>query len=205
MSAKVKGYYARRFEEVREGMVSRILGSLFMASIEQYARGMVWYSNANFKAENLARAAGLSVDTVAQIIAIISPRCAWDDNLKWARMAAFDNDLSPKSRVIRSNYEKARKIATGTPIEELCRGPKVLSFRRCIADPNSTAVVVDSHAGRIALGDGFDEEELGRLISRFYSEIADAYRAAAAIRELHPCMVQAITWLQHREARGAAA
>jgi hypothetical protein len=134
----------------------------------------------------------------AGIIAALSPNTRWEVNI--AAAAEFYRDQSASLHVY-TQMAKATLIYGGAEPVDVLRGPKELAFYRNISDPaGSTAVTVDRHAARAALGWGFSIDEislrLGRV--RVYGKVAESYRRLAAGIGLVPCQLQAIIWLVYR-------
>lgn len=199
------------------------------ASPQDLADGREWYARARRLAEELAN--GLptdhphhgDVDRAAAVIAVLSPRLSWPQNVITARLAysvaAGDwgwlaytiRDALP---VLKSNAAKAgRLLASNDPTDEIVRGPKVRAFWFTISNPSDPrAVVVDRHAVDVAVGQVTDDATRGRILSRqgSYDQVAGCYIRAAKIlsRELDelitPAEVQAVTWTTWRRTRALA-
>jgi hypothetical protein len=166
------------------------------ATADERAGGRVWYKDAHDLARSIAEANGLTVDTVAGILAALSPSVAWDDNVSVTRELIHTG----KVRVYggyRANLRKAERILAGENPRDVLGGHKVTAFYRLIRDGgNDVDVVVDAHAASIADGKHYLWKQGPRLRSlKQYGARAEAYRRAARKLDLDAHAVQAITWL----------
>lgn len=191
-------------------MVSNIL-AVFNAVYERsdanefLAMGL-WYESANKFCAQTARVFNLSVETVAGIVAALSPQLNWDKNKFNAVTliaALVSNSPLPKLMAYPANVQKAIAIFNGqSPLDVLgengnkITGKKVQSFYRNIMG-YTEYVTIDRHATDIAMfglqGENHKSGDLGPT-PKAYDMIADAYRHAAQLLDLPPSTVQCITW-----------
>lgn len=168
--------------------------------------GLSWYATAREVAAALDPA-----DPVrgAAVLAVLSPRTSWPQNVKLAQ----DAYAGRKVGALGANVRKAAAILAGADPEDVVTGAKVRAFWRTIVDPSDPrAVVVDRHAFDVACDQVTDDATRGRYLGRKgkYDELADLYRRAAKIisRETGqtwtPAAVQAATWTYWRRERAAA-
>lgn len=204
-----------------------------LATVADLTDGREWYARARRLAEELAASLPADhphhgdADRAAAVIAVLSPRQSWPQNVKNARLA-YEIAAAPRSVAaldlqarIRGGYmpvpgdvgrKVAELLATDTPSDEIVSGPKVTAFWRTIADPSDPrAVVVDRHAIDIALGRPTDDATRGKVLGKVgaYDAVAQTYIRAARIlsREvgpITPAEVQAVTWTAWRRTRAAA-
>ena len=165
----------------------------------RFTAGLGWYSVAHTICHEIADSSGVPVEDVFAIMAVLSPRCGWADNIAGTR--AICHGEEPPRAILPANVDKADRIMRGEPWQTVIGGRKVRSFRSNIADPTRAgAVTVDSHAIVIATGEQDDRvfDAIGR-----YQMVAAAYRTAARLCALLPHEAQAIAWVQHRWETGA--
>lgn len=185
------------------------------ASPLQITRGMDWYSDA----QKLAKVLGDGdVHKGAGVLSAYSPQSAWQVDMMNAAMAlGSDKAIGGKGSghmITDSMKNIAAQALQGKPTDEVFSAPKTRAFARLIEHGGDAPgepfgdVVVDRHALSVAMGKVLpkklaDQAPLGQL--RFYENIADTYRKAAAtisqrdgIR-VTPSQVQAATWLWRQE------
>lgn len=181
-----------------------------------------WYSDAREFAERLARRYGYSLDTVAGVLAALSPMQEWQTQEKYTpailEIAAGGAGFKTWEELAKlipgpgfhENKRKAAMILFGCPpldsgnVKGALGGEKVKAFYSCLIGETSQ-VCLDRHALAIAFG----LADLPPTIKgKRYRETAAAYTsAAAALRvafpslsaELTPAGVQALTWVWWRE------
>jgi hypothetical protein len=207
----------------RTPMVRNVTRVFREASPDQREAGREWYGRATRLAAELATSLPTDhrhygdTDRAAAVIAVLSPRLNWRENVAMARQAyamthgpwaflvsTYTNALP----TLRINARKAgRLLATDEDTTDIVSGPKVTAFWRTIADPtNPWAVVVDRHAYDVSVGRVTDNDErMAGLRGKRYDAVCDVYRRAAVIlsREtgetITPAIVQATTWTVWRE------
>ena len=182
------------------------------ATDAERANGRLWYPDAYAIAASLAENRCLPVSCVVGIIAALSPRVSWLENLDAARLLL--DGVAPTQIAFGRNIAKAQAILArpdGDPLDTL-RGPKTRAFYQCImkaggkrvgdwyaGDDVGSPVVVDGHAANIAWGRLRASNTVGNLDRRGrYDRIAECYRRAAAQLCELTADVQAVTWLVHR-------
>lgn len=165
------------------------------ATPEQIAQGLRWYADAHTTAAQLAAQYNLSIESVAGIIAALSPRITWEENVKGAsHLLRTGSDRTVAG--LRANRQKAKRILRGESPSSVLGGKKVTSFYRNILGDTNT-VTVDTWAARAA---GLTDERVKLDRKRRYEKIADAYRTLAEVEGLEPRQAQAIVWLAIRAA-----
>lgn len=183
-------------------MIRRLVRAYESATPEQVADGREWYSRAYVEALALSVGTDLTPRQCAGVIAALSPRVTWAQNLiRAARMVDIwehcRRDLEPpRYRLgLGLSIDRAWRIVSGEgrPLDVL-GGKKTRAFYRNITGDRD-AVTVDVWAARIAYG-----REVGLTDNR-YDTCARAYAAAAAKVGECPRDFQAITWIA---ARGSA-
>lgn len=187
------------------------------ATDDQRAHGRRWYADAHRIALELVPTDRTGA-TGAAVLAALSPRTQWTQNVNAARWAVAHSDM-PRDAFAQAapttgdNARKAWRILQGEAPLDVLGGQKVRAFYECIrtAGDHRQAVCVDMHAHDIAVGRVTDDATRGTLSTiKGYGAIADAYRRAARIlsreagREISPCEVQAATWVAWRATTYAA-
>lgn len=177
--------------------VANILSVYDNATAEDRAEGAVWYATARDFAAGLAFHSGLPTSTVCGIIAALSPQRPWGDNQRAAHRLCMHLPVYG----LGLNTEKAERIRDGETVQSVLTPPnpkrltgqKVRAFYANLCGEEQE-VTIDRHAACIA--GVCDPEELKR--KGRYAELADAYRAAAALRHVTPAVMQATTWVAWR-------
>jgi hypothetical protein len=178
--------------------VRRILATFDAATPAMVAAGATWYPDAYGVCSSIAAGTHHDVDTVARVMAQLSPRTPWARNVAGtAHMFATDGARMPG--ILTANHERALgTLRKGDPLN----GPKVRSFHANIMG-DSEAVTIDVWAARTALGT--TEAPTDTILDRagVYGALSHAYRVAAAKRGVTPAAMQAITWVVARNGRAA--
>lgn len=158
--------------------------------------GRQWYANAKAICQGIAGRNNLTLDQVIDIMALVSPRCRWAENV--ARAEAIAELMAPIDGLF--PYIPARITAilaspAGRP--DLVRGEKVSRFRLNIRGDYDHATVdiwaIRDVFGRLDLGDD-DYKALVGTPTR-YAIVEDAYRLAAGRLTLTVAQLQAINWV----------
>jgi hypothetical protein len=149
--------------------------------------GLSWYDEAQGVAAEIAQITGKSLDHAAVMIAHLSPRTRWSENIRYAyELASTGNTFG----TFRSAVERAqRALDSDDPWSTFGKAPKTRSFAANIRGDMS-AVTIDVWAMRIA---GVSEQQLTR--AGIYEAVAHAYRLEAKRAGVHPAQLQAITWI----------
>lgn len=188
-------------------LTRNVLKAYRAASEQDRAEGLSWYTDTR----DYARTLDSDLQRAAGVIAALSPRLQWTQNVN----AAANVYAGRPAAGLGDAKRKAARILAGEAPLDVLGGPKVRAFYQCIilAGHHPTAVCVDMHAHDIALGRVTDDATRTRNLGRKggYELIAGAYVAAARIlaREgitVTPAQVQATTWVHWRKvARKAVA
>lgn len=190
-------------------MRRRILAAWGDATAEDLAAGIEWYNKARRAAVVIAEGTDLSADTVAGVIAALSPRNQWATNLAWTAQVVEDYNngaIHPPNVHTRVMRSQAWRIVNGEQPLHVLNGPKVRAFYLNITG-DENAVTVDVWAARLAEGT-FTPHPTKRTLRDWAAEpapqgnrydlIARAYREAAALLGHTPREVQAATWIHTR-------
>lgn len=176
----------------------------------EHAHGRAWYRHANRFAAKVAALTGKHPDTVAAILARVSPQVAWSDNkaaaLEIASGAAgnacagcYPDNVARAERI--AELDNAEVIAAEVLPRKGYARPKISAFYVNISAPEDAhTVTVDTWAARIWIGDC--ETPALRISSKESARIQADYRTAAAVAGVLPQVLQAIVWVgAHRMAR----
>lgn len=179
--------------------VENILKYYERATDWDYQSGLNWYPGARQWCQHHARKHGFDVEVVAAVVAVLSPRNKWSNNLKdaeevLASVASGENHpFNVKTHTTRIFTERAWTIAK-TGDTSLVQGPKVEAFFDNILRPDkSEDVTVDVWACRVA--DDDLKARAGDFSEPRKVEIVEEYREAAEQVDLTPLEIQAVTWV----------
>lgn len=178
-------------EQEFQGYVRNIVDAYNYATPDQLQRGNNWYA----VARDVALAISGDVVKGAGVIAAMSARTEWNDNVNRARRAFDTGTPTGHTQVI---LAKAARIMDGEdPATVLPMELKTGNFYRCIVDPDTEdAVVIDRHAHDVAIGERWgDSVNRGLSSKKRYAVLAHAYREAARVVGNTPARVQAVTWV----------
>jgi hypothetical protein len=187
-----------------------ILATFFNATPAELADGATWYQRASKAAAIIASRYSLSADTVAGVIAALSPNNRWERNVSDADQLcrAFTlGGYTAADRVKVSTYGanklKALQILAGESPLDVLGGLKVRAFYGSIIGDDS-AVCIDGHAYAIWAGERIATTKTPKIGLKLYNSISiDYIRAAVTINGImganySPAQIQAITWLAYR-------
>jgi hypothetical protein len=175
-------------------VVANILAVFDRATPANIEAGAAWYPTQGQTVIDYAHSFGYSVDTVAAVVAHLSPRTPWDRNITQAAVVLAHGETVG---VLGMNLRNAQKaMASDAPLDTL-KGNKVKAFAANLLG-DTEAVTVDVWAIRVALGHG-DGTEVSKV--GVYDAIASAYREAARLRGVEPSTMQAVTWVVARNGR----
>lgn len=179
----------------REILVDRMTANIArrraQADAKTVALGEDWY------AEGLRMASEVGDGDIvlgAAVIAILSPRRQWRDNVALAYAWS-------RGEVVRTMGDQLRKLARigSEDLDAIVGGPKVRSFWANLSG-DSNAVTVDVWALRAALAsDDVTDDDYGKLTSGDrYAMVAEAYRRVARRYREAPSTTQAVVWIVER-------
>lgn len=167
-----------------------------LATLFEYAKdahNSNWYVDANFWANSVAKQYNLSLKTVCDVTALISPMCEWSLNKKRAERIFEAWQRGEKISVsFKKTMVNVYNCLEGKPF---AFGPKTGPFAQAIFEPTNpnNLVVIDSLAMQIILGMGdipasvgFKENTL-QLAQQIYIDVAQVYGVS-------PVSLQAATW-----------
>lgn len=172
------------------------------ASPEERDQGLYWYQTAHDDAMQVAVKYGLSADTVAGVIAALSPGLQWGLNIAHAReLIGAHMACKPLPMVGvygKRNVSKAIAIIDGSKALDVLplTGPKTRAFFSNIARPLvSEDVTIDRHAKCAAYYMLKDRDKFSLVRVAEYKQLARAYSEVANEAGLLPNQLQAIVWV----------
>jgi hypothetical protein len=178
------------------GSTQNIIDSYESATDTQLLAGESWYEQALFLAEDLADKHDLEPVNVAYAIAALSPQKDWITNQVAIIELCETGTTRFQSRI---NIDKARRCLAGEL--SALRGPKVERFAEAIINPlGDTVACIDRHAFSIWMGTKQTDIQIKVLQRKgAYELVADAYSEASRILDVPVHIVQATTWVVHRD------
>ena len=193
-----------------ERMIYNITSVYRDADKTQHAEGLLWYSDAQRAAHNIAVEYDVPVYLVVAVIAALSPNNKWSRNVTNADalIGAFVNGdglLSVKVSTYHAMKRKAWDILVARPdydgAKRMLKGQKITSFFMDIMGEFN--VTIDGHARNIAYGErvGLTDDRTNIGV-REYRALQAAYEEAARRVGLMPYQLQAITWRVWRDRHG---
>ncbi len=196
-------------------MVRRLIAAYRETSADDRAAGLKWYQRAEREAARIAESApsGIGPVRAAAIIAALSPRTRWAENIRAAedacvaarRASGATADLfgpdaidaavwaATESHGLSDPRRKAIRILRGERPADVLGGPKVRAFFANITGDHRR-VTVDVWAARAAFGRWQTAIPAGRL----YERLERAYQAAADACDVSPRDFQAAIWVATR-------
>jgi hypothetical protein len=173
--------------------------------------GERFYPDALAHCQNLARAYSLPVETVAGVVAALSPNNKWSRNLQDAHnicrayvVGGYADAEQIKCSTYNRNKIKALTILGGADPSTVLGGLKVRAFYGCIMGDPYADVCVDGHAYSVWLGQYVPTTKTPKISPKLYAAISADYAMAAEQINIIlntaylPCQIQAITWLAWR-------
>ena len=193
-----------------ERMIYNIISVYRDADETQHAEGLLWYSDAQKAAHNIAVKYDVPVYLVVAVIAALSPNNKWSRNIvnADALIGAFirgDGLLSVKVSTYHAMKRKAWDILVARPdydgAKAMLKGQKITSFFCDIMGEFN--VTIDGHARNIAYGERVGlTDDRSNIGVREYRALQAAYQEAARRVGLMPYQLQAITWRVWRDRHG---
>ena len=172
---------------------ARVLRLHDSATPEQVVDGVTWYPKAHNVGRRVAYRLGLPTVYGCGVVAALSPRNPWPNNIQQALALAEGETITGLS----ANIDKAMLIAAGHHPDNVLSGPKVIPFQdNCYRPTTSLAITADVWCSKTI----FSPDTPAKLIEAWlkrkgsHAFIAEVYTAAAAERDRLGLVMQAINW-----------
>lgn len=184
-------------------LTRRVTSLVRTASADQLERGRSWYQQAMMDAFAIASDTGYALETVAGVIAALSPQTAWWQNLMLAKQAASAGVMLQGHTG--DSMRKVNAILQGAEPLDVLGGLKVRSFyANIISGGLDAGVTIDRHAWDICTGLKGYAQSLSITPGR-YAAASECYSRAAGILsdlDMTPAQLQATAWVIWRDAHG---
>jgi DNA-binding protein len=193
-----------------------IVARFMDATSLEIEQGKEWYRQAFNVCNRIGLDYGLNAETVAAVIAALSPNNKWERNIKDAEnvVAAYmlggvDDALGVRVCTYGKNLSKAVDILNSchNRYEELLKGPKIIEFYHCITGLYED-VCIDGHAYSVWFGERLTMKQVPSIGKKLREQIKSDYRTATQFvndngdEYFTTCQIQAITWCAHKRLHG---
>ncbi len=186
--------------------IGRIALVITKAREEEVASGASWYQDVHEQCERFAEEFDITMEAAAGIVAALSPRLGWADNLSRARDLMSGREISSLGYAL----DDARRIMAGKTVAEVLFDPsrsnfKVRAFFSNIYSPEeSPDVTIDRHMWALL----FDTRGISDTLLKFsqaeYRYAEEVFRESARFAGYRPCQIQAIAWVVWRRIHGVS-
>ena len=193
-----------------------IVAKFTLATSQEVQLGCDWYRSALNIAGRIADRYHLPIETVAGVIAALSPNNRWERNIIdaeamikcWSAGGTDEDILAVKVCTYTKMQEKALKILRILPryddILEILNGPKIIEFFNCITNPMLNDVCIDGHAYSVWFGQRLTMKQVPNIGKKLRQQIKTDYVDACTFindelnESFTPADIQAITWVTHK-------
>ena len=197
-----------------------IVAKFQLATSQEVQLGVDWYRSALNIAGRIADRYHLPIETVAGVIAALSPNNRWERNIIdaeamikcWSAGGTDEDILAVKVCTYTKMQEKALAIlrfgdilTNASPsITAILNGPKIIEFFNCITNPMLNDVCIDGHAYSVWFGQRLTMKQVPNIGKKLRQQIKTDYVDACTFinEELNesftPADIQAITWVTHK-------
>ena len=189
-----RGLTSDELKRIETDTLELLTGMIGKLSQEDWRQGLAWYHDAHSMALEWSANSGLPFDYVAGIMAALSPRVSWANNVQ-DTANVIGHGHKGKTMALLANVNKALDIREGYDPDEILGGRKVRSFWLNIAYPHkSLDVTLDSHMAKVV---GLPSV---KWLERkgVYDALANAFRTLAEKHGIMPHQLQAALWIQAR-------
>jgi len=179
----------------------RLLALYHSASPAERHEGTHWYDSARQFALDTAEKFNYTLEEIAGVIAVTSPRQGWGANKDTAytlaeyayRKGSYEDAIAdPLVRGFNTNTLKAWRILHGEDAYTVVKGPKVMAFYLNILG-HSNHITLDSHAMNAWAGECRPEWP-----KKLHPTMRDDYKLCAQYVGVSPSEFQAVVWVVHR-------
>ena len=198
-----------------------IVAKFTLATSQEVQLGVDWYRSALNIAGRIADRYDMRIETVAGVIAALSPNNRWERNIIdaeaiikcWSAGGTDEDILAVKVCTYSKMQEKALAILRfdiyhKSSIAGILNGPKIVEFFNCITNPALNDVCIDGHAYSVWFGQRLTMKQVPNIGKKLRQQIKTDYVDATTFinEELNesftPADIQAITWVTHKRIYG---
>lgn len=154
------------------------------------AAGAVWYKVAMDKCLGISERADVPIHKVVGVVAVISPKMSWENNLRQAEVLCKTRDCSALSRSKANACNILDYVGPNEELVTLIRGKKTRSFFCNIANIGTQIVTLDSHMGEICGVPNWTPRQYDKWEEKLVWMAQDLRIEARAL--------QATLWLHHK-------
>lgn len=178
-----------------QAVISRIAATWWRATDADKEAGATWYFEAEGIIDRLAAQSGNPRETIAAVIAHLSPRTTWSRNVTGAVSLVLTGQAPG---CMQANVDRALKALNSLDPLGTLNGPKTRRFAlNMLGDRES--VTIDAWTARVALGHDDAERQVGR--QGIYEALEHCFRLAARRIGVDPVTLQATVWIVARNGR----
>lgn len=187
--------------------IGRIMLVYAQGRPEEVDAGIGWYQLAHEHCLGLVDEFGRSLEVTAGVVAVLSPRLQWDDNLRRAREVLGGN----RGRGLGRSLDDAEALMQGRTIEEVLFDEarinfKVRAFFDNLVDPDgSQRVTIDRHIWSMIFDARGMRDDHVPTKEAHYRHAEGLFRQSANILGMRPLELQAICWVIWRRKFGIQA
>lgn len=183
---------------VSKGGIDNIINVYNESSEEEKEYWGSWYQKAKLIVEDLANELDVPFQTMAAIVATLSPGNRWSTNIIAARklVEKYKFNIDHQSLgAYGKQVEKAKQILQTNNLEYVV-GPKVTVFFKSIVSPEQikNELVLDTHAINIWRGEKKKIKSTNNPTKKEREQMISDYRKASEILGISLQSLQAVTW-----------
>jgi len=179
----------------------------YAKKMELLEDGRLWYHKAKHEIDTISAISGIDRQTIAAIIAVLSPRTEWEHNLD-AAYQLIVNKNKQFYRGFKTNLRKALKILKTKNLE--LKGYKVNCFYKNLLG-NLDEITIDSHMIAAYYFPHDKMDDMKQIIKWHFAKVERQEKFRQEIKRLaekygyKPAEMQAIIWLawKHRNSKEA--
>ena len=183
----------RSFGQLKRQGVVRLRREWANAPIEAINIGIDWYARERAWVQRLADHHGLTLEQVAGIAAVLSPRLSWGRAKQLTEEILRGEDITGKA--LGRNVRKAQEILAGLDPATVVSGPKATSFYHNLLG-DLEWVTIDTRSFDQVSGRDYNDKG-AKFLERFgvYEAYAESFRRVAREVGLKPAEFQAALWV----------
>ncbi len=185
---------ARSFGQLRRQGVRRLRMEWANAPWQAIAFGADWYRREREWAQDLADEHGLTLEQVAGVAAVLSPRLRWERTKALTTALVSGEDIS--GATLGRNTRKAEEILAGLDPYTVVSGPKATSFFHNLLGDESYVTIDTRSFGQVSGRKDYSDKG-AKFLERWgvYEMYADCFRTVAREVGMTPAEFQASLWV----------